>query len=92
MTTRQEEIERASQAQALIEAPLMVEAFATVSEALAKAWRDTTEAQERERERLWLMLKLLSRVKAHLESVIMTGKMADRQLSEIEKRRGWKVV
>jgi hypothetical protein len=36
-----------------------------------------------ERERRWLMLKLLGRVRAHMTDVVETGKLADHWLAEL---------
>jgi hypothetical protein len=44
-----------------------------------EAWLATGEAQERERERRWLMLKLSARVRAHLVAAVETGHLAGRQ-------------
>jgi len=45
---------RGEQTKRLLADPLLNEAFDTVAAALRSAWEATGEAQERERERLWL--------------------------------------
>ncbi len=84
----EQELTRGERARRLLEDPLLVEAFDAVEAALRSAWAATGEAEERERERLWLMLRLLGRVRGHISSVMETGKLADRQLATIEQRRG----
>ena len=74
------ESRRGREARRLLAEPLLVEAFATVESGLKEAWLASGEAQERERERLWLMLKLLARLRAHLVAAVETGRLAERQL------------
>lgn len=73
------ESRRGREARRLLAEPLLTEAFATVENGLKDAWLASGEAQERERERLWLMLKLLARVRAHLVAAVETGRLAERQ-------------
>jgi hypothetical protein len=81
------ESRRGRDARRLLAEPLLVEAFATVHTALQEAWLATGDAQERERERLWLMLKLLGRLRAHLSEAAETGRLADRQLEMLQAQR-----
>ena len=79
--TLERESRRGEQAKRLLDDPLLQEAFAAVDQALRDAWSSTADDATDERERLWLMLKLLGRVRAHLSRVLETGKLADRQLA-----------
>jgi len=79
--TRDQESRRGEQARRLLDDPLLQEAFATVETNLRDAWSATADDAAAERERLWLMLKLLGRVRAHLTSVLETGQLADGQLA-----------
>lgn len=81
--TLEQESRLGEQARRLLEDPLLQEAFATVGSALRNAWAATADDATDERERLWLMLKLLGRVRTHLSQVLETGKLADTQLAEI---------
>jgi ABC-type thiamine transport system ATPase subunit len=78
--TLEEERRRGEQARRLLDDPLLGEAFASVDIALRDAWAATIDDATAERERLWLMLKLLARVRGHLEQAVATGKLATRQL------------
>jgi hypothetical protein len=80
--TLEQESRRGEQAKRLLEDPLLREAFATVDTALRDAWSATADDATDRRERLWLMLKLLDRVRTHLSQVLETGKLADRQLTD----------
>ena len=81
--TLEQESRRGEQARRLLEDPLLQEAFAAVDGALRDAWAATADDATHERERLWLMLKLLGRVRAHMIGVLQTGKLADGQLAEL---------
>ncbi|MGH6932282.1 MAG: hypothetical protein ACREEE_07590 [Dongiaceae bacterium] len=74
------EFRRGEQARRLLEDPLLREAFATVEAALTDAWRASAEGAAAERERLWLMLRLLGRVRGHLSEALETGRLAQAQL------------
>jgi len=79
--TLEQESRRGEQARRLLDDPLLQEAFGSVDGALRNAWVATDEDATPERERLWLMLKLLGRVRSHLVQVLETGKLADAQLA-----------
>ncbi len=79
------EIRRGAEAQRLLDDPVFVRAFATVEHALIDAWLATGDAQERERERLWLMIRLLRRVRALIEEAATTGRLAARQIAEFTR-------
>jgi hypothetical protein len=85
--TLEEESRRGEQARRLLDDSLLQEAFATVDAALREAWAATADDATAERERLWSMLKLLGRLRAHLTAVLETGKLADAQLAARERQR-----
>jgi hypothetical protein len=85
--TLEQESRRGEQARRLLEDPLLQEAFATVENALREAWIATQDDATAERERLWLMVKLMSRVRIHLVDVLQTGRLADDQLAGLKPPR-----
>lgn len=78
---------RGAQARRLLEEPLLVEAFATVETGLRQQWEASDDGEAGLRERLWLMLKLLRRVRALLIEVMETGHLAEAQLAAVEAVR-----
>lgn len=72
----EEEILRARQAQEIIDHPLYQEAFNKLQAELMQEWQSSAARDTEGREKLWLMLKLLGRTRAHLESAMQTGKLA----------------
>lgn len=81
--TLEQESRRGEQARRLLEDPLLQEAFSAVDTALRDAWVTTADDAADERERLWLMLKLLARVRAQIVNVLETGKLADGQIGTL---------
>ncbi len=75
---------RGEQARRLLEEPLLAEAFATVETGLRQQWEASGDGEAVMRERAWLMLKLLKRVRAGLIEVMETGRLAETQLVAIE--------
>lgn len=77
--------DRGEHAKRLLEDSLLTEAFDKVDEAIVRDWREVADPEQRER--LWLMLHLLGKVKGHLITVIDGGTLARDKLAEIEKRK-----
>jgi len=74
-----EEIARADQAKQILEHPLYVEALATVREALIDHLLNTRVAEEVERDRLYITIKALDLVHQHIQSVLETGTLAEKE-------------
>ena len=79
MGKKGEEIARADQAKQILEHPLYVEALSTVKEALIQYLLDTKVAEEVERDRLYITIKALDLVHQHIQSVLETGKLAEKE-------------
>lgn len=81
--------ERALQAQGIIDHPLFKEAFDLLQAEIMEAWRDTGTAQAEtfKRERLWLAVNLLGKVRDSFVKVIENGKVARAHLAAIEGKR-----
>jgi hypothetical protein len=83
--TLEDQMTRGAKAQALLQNPLFVEAFESVSNAIHDQWancpiRDRDGAHE-----LRLMLKLLNDVRSVFELAVSDGKEARRRLDELNK-------
>jgi hypothetical protein len=81
--------ERAARAQALLGNELLQEAFKTLEERYMRAWRDTgmSPNDTHARERLFQAVNIVGKVREHLERVIEGGKLAKRQIEDIERRK-----
>ena len=76
------EIDRARQAQELIEHPLFSEAMEKYRNRLMDEWTASPARDQEGRERLWLMQKTLDVVQQHLRELMETGKLASLQLEQ----------
>jgi len=78
-------------ARALLDDPLLTEAFDTLRSTYMDAWQKTQVAETEKRERLWVMHKLVDRVKGHLEQLVDNGKLAEAELTEFERKKRFRV-
>jgi len=76
-----EEQDRGAQAESLLRNPILVEAFDVLSETYLNAWKESPVKAEDDRERIFLMYKNLLAVRAHLEEIVNTGKLANLELN-----------
>ena len=87
--TPEQEVRRGEQAIAVIKSPIFIEAFDVIEKELTQAWQDSPARDSEGREKIWLSLKLLNRVKLQMVSVATTGQMAKQSI--IAKLRGQSV-
>jgi hypothetical protein len=67
---------REAQAKRLLDDTLFKEAFDTLEKDIMDSWVATSIDDGRARETCWLSIRLLSRIKVHLTSIVETGEMA----------------
>lgn len=84
----EEELQRAGEAERLLAHPLIAEAFETIEREVIERWTQSQSADQAGREKLWLSLKLLHRIRLHLETIVQSGKLAEATL----KQRALRVV
>ena len=77
-----EELRRADEAKRLLDNPLFKEAFTTIREELIKHLLNTRVAEEMERDRLYITIKALDLVHQHVQSVLETGRLAQKEQEE----------
>lgn len=80
------ERERAHLAQQITSNPIWQEAWSRYEDEMIRAWRQAPARDTEGREALWLSLKAAERVRGHIESVITTGKLAEKQLEDAHAR------
>lgn len=76
--TKEQELRRAAEAQALIDNPLFVQAFDVVRNALISEMELGRFQDERTQRDLFIALKQLARVRRNIEDMIKTGEMSER--------------
>ncbi|MDO8597519.1 MAG: hypothetical protein Q7R45_12960 [Sulfuricaulis sp.] len=79
--------ERATQAQALADNPLLKEAFEVYERDMLKLWAETAVAATDERERIWLAIKVARMVRGHLFTVMSNGRLASAELTQMLGRK-----
>lgn len=87
---------KAARAQALIADELLAESFKSLEEAYIEAWRATKIEDVSAREKLFLAINVVGKVRDHLTAVVSNGTLAAaelRQLAEAaERKRTWPEV
>ena len=79
------EMARGARAKALLESELLKEAFAALEAAYIERWRATHIDDEKGREKLFVAVNVIGKVKAHLTGIVANGSIAAKQLDEIAK-------
>ena len=68
---------RVGNANALLNDPLFNEAFDELRKDLMNRWESSGSTELEARESIWLAMRLLDRIHAHISSIVETGRMAD---------------
>ena len=66
---------REQRAKVLVEDPLFQEAFDVLKEDLMNRWDNSGSSELEARESIWLAMRLLDKIHAHITSIIETGHM-----------------
>ena len=74
---------RAQRAQDLINNELLQEAFKTLEDAYLQAWRVTKIEDVAGREKLFLAVNIVAKVKDHLNATVTNGKLAMAEIKNI---------
>lgn len=82
----EEAARRGEEARQLLEHPLLAEAFHTIREEVTKQWENSPVRDVEGREKLWLTLRLLSRLEGQLQLMVETGKVARASLLQRVKQ------
>lgn len=74
---------KAVRAQELLDDELLSEAFATLEENYIAAWRTTTIEDVGAREKLFVAINIVGKVRDHLAAIVANGKLAQAELKEL---------
>jgi hypothetical protein len=74
---------RAIRAQELLDNELLTEAFALLEDNYTAAWRATTIDDVGAREKLFLAINIVGKVRDHLTAIVTNGKLAQAELKEL---------
>lgn len=82
MDKTETEILRGERARQLLDEPLIVEAFALIEREYQEQWQNSPARDVEAREKLYLSLKCLHKVKAHLTHTMESGQLAKATLAQ----------
>jgi len=74
---------RASRAQQLLDDELIQECFKTLEDSYTSAWRATTINDVSAREKLFLAINIVGKVRDHLINIVQNGKLAQAELQQL---------
>jgi hypothetical protein len=87
---------KALRAQELIDNDLLTETFKTLEDNYTSAWRATVIDDVAGREKLFLAINIVGKVRDHLNAVVANGKLAQAELKELaqiaERRRRFGIL
>lgn len=87
---------KALQAQELLDNELLIEALKTLEDSYTTAWRSTTIDDVQGREKLFLAINVVGKVRDHLNAVLANGRLAQVELAELvrtaERRRRFGIL
>ncbi len=79
----QHDITRAEQARAVLDSSALADAFATLERSYVEAWRGTRVDDVAAREKLFLAVNIVGKVRDQLARVIADGALAQRELKQL---------
>lgn len=80
MAALEERIYDANRAKEVLENPAFEGAFGLIEQELVDAWKTSPQRDEEGRQRIFVALTMLRRVKASLQTTLETGKLAMKEL------------
>lgn len=87
---------RGRRAQGLLDDELLAGAFKGLEEAYTAAWRNTLIDDVASREKLFLAINIVGKVREHLTSVLNNGKLAAAELKQLadtaERKKEWREI
>jgi len=85
---RSQEISRSNQAKQLLENKIFIEAIESLKKLYSEALLEKTGAKESDtREKLWIAYNVVGKVEQHLQTLIETGKLAEKQLEDFRQQQ-----
>ena len=85
MNKLEEQIRRGKQAQVLIQDPLLKTAFEDLLETYRQEIFHTSFADDDKRRSLWMAYNMVDKIRGHLQSVMESGKLAQKDLELLNK-------
>jgi hypothetical protein len=80
-----QDMSRGARAKSLLDNELLNEAFNALEAAYVERWRQTHIDDERGREKLFIAVNVVGKVKAHLSTIVANGSVAAKQLDDLAR-------
>lgn len=80
-----QDITRGAQAKALLDSDLLKGAFVALETAYIERWRATHIDDDKGREKLFIAVNVVGKVRDHLAAIVSNGKFAAKQLDDLAK-------
>lgn len=81
----QSAVNRAQEARTLLESGMLTEAFKGLEDSYTAAWRATTIDDVSGREKLFLAINVIGKVRDHLTSVVSNGSVAEAEIKSLRE-------
>jgi len=82
---REKEVTKGKNAERILNDKLFKESFTYLRELYLNEWENSPARDKEARESLWVAIKMLGTVEGHLQTVMQTGKLANRQIEDLAK-------
>ena len=82
---RDKEITKGKNAERILNDELFKKSFTYLRELYLSEWENSPARDKEARESLWVAIKMLGTVEGHLQTVMQTGKLANRQIEDLAK-------
>lgn len=80
-------ISKGKRAELLLQDELLTGAFKTMEDSYIEGWRNSEARDTDARERLWHAVQVVGKVQQHLRIVMSNGKLSQRDLEELAKKK-----
>lgn len=81
----QKAVNRAQAARTLLESEILTEAFKGLEDAYTAAWRATTINDVSGREKLFLAINVIGKVRDHLSGIVSNGSVAEAEIRDLRE-------
>jgi hypothetical protein len=81
----QRAVNRAHAAKTLLESDLLKESFKSLEDAYTAAWRATTIDDVTGREKLFLAVNVIGKVRDHLSGIVSNGSIAEAEIKDLRE-------
>lgn len=81
----QRAVNRAQEARTILESPVLIDAFKGLEDRYTAAWRATTIEDVNGREKLFLAINVIGKVRDHLISIVSGGSIAEAEIKQLRE-------